>query len=148
MQNLLTPQLIGTWKLISWIYTDDLGETVHYFGEDARGILLYDACGYMSAQLMRAGREPFREPGFARGTPDETRRAFHSYFAYYGRYYEKKPGEIVHVVEGSLFPNWVGQREVRYATVKDDRLTLYTLPIAAEDRKIVFYITWERVRLS
>jgi hypothetical protein len=145
MAEAIGTRIIGTWKLVSWTYTDDLGHSVPYFGDGAQGILMYDAHGYMNAQLMRAGRMPFAKPGFADGTPEETQQAVNSYLAYYGRYHEAAPGEIIHEVEGSLFPNWVGHRQVRYATVIDDRLTLHTLPIAVQERKIVFYITWQRL---
>jgi len=145
MPEAIGPRIIGTWKLVSWTYTDDHGNTVPYLGEGAQGILMYDSQGYMNAQLMRAGRPPFAKPGFAEGTAEETWHAFNSYLAYYGRYYEAQPGEIIHEVEGSLFPNWVGHRQVRYATVIGDQLTLHTLPIAAHERKIVFYITWQRL---
>lgn len=145
MPEVIGTRIIGTWKLVSWTYTDDQGLTVPYFGDGAQGILMYDTHGYMNAQLMRAGRSLFARPGFAEGTPAEAQGAVNSYLAYYGRYYEAQPGEIVHEVEGSLFPNWVGHREVRYATVIGDRLTLHTLPIAAQERRIVFYITWQRL---
>lgn len=145
MPDAIGTRIIGTWKLVSWTYTDDQGHTVPYLGNGAEGILMYDQHGYMNAQLMRGGRAPFAMPGFADGTPEETWVAFNSYLAYYGRYYETQPGEIIHEVEGSLFPNWVGQRQVRYATVIGDRLTLHTLPIATQQRKIVFYISWQRL---
>src|SRR5688572_20444247 len=104
MKESIKEKIIGTWKLVSWIYFNEKGELVHYFGEHATGILMYDKDGFMNAQLMKAKRQPFASDSIKGGTPFETYNAFHTYLAYFGRYYEDKPGEVVHIVEGSLFP--------------------------------------------
>ena len=107
---------------------------------------MYDAFGNMNAQLMRANRAPFASDDINGGTPAETKAAFDSYIAYFGTYEEQTPGEIVHTVQGTLFPNWLGHREIRYATLEGDQLTLSTPPVPAQGEEIVFYITWRRVR--
>jgi hypothetical protein len=145
MKEFLREKIIGTWQLVSWVYTNDKGETTHYFGEDARGILMYDEHGYMNAQLMRADRQRFSSESISGGTPAETYGAFHSYLAYFGRYVEVAPGELVHTVEGSLFPNWVGHKEVRYGKIEHDLLILNTPPIPVAGENIVFHITWRRL---
>lgn len=145
MKEFISKKIIGTWKLVSWVFRDKQGEPVHYFGENATGILMYDGNGYMNAQLMRSGRKTFASDSIDGGTLIETQDAFCSYLAYFGRYYEDRPGEIIHVVEGSLFPNWLGRKEVRYGKIENDHLILYTPPIPVRDTEIVFYITWERV---
>ncbi|GHN02508.1 hypothetical protein WSM22_39970 [Cytophagales bacterium WSM2-2] len=141
----LKEDIVGTWKLVSWTYKNENGEDVHYLGKNSTGILMYDKNGYMNAQLMKEKRSPFESDSINGGTPDETFGAFHSYLAYYGRYFEEKPGELVHVVEGSLFPNWVGVRQVRFGKIEEDQLVVSTPPIQAHGREIVFFITWERV---
>jgi hypothetical protein len=145
MKEFLREKIIGTWQLVSWVYTNDKGETTHYFGEDAKGILMYDTHGYMNAQLMRADRQRFSSESISSGTPTETHGAFHSYLAYFGRYLEVAPGELVHTVEGSLFPNWVGHKEVRYGKIERDLLILNTPPIPVAGENIVFHITWRRI---
>lgn len=145
MKESLKEKIIGTWKLVSWTYENEHGETVHYLGKDATGILMYDRNGYMNAQLMRASRPKFASGSISGSTPEEAHAAFNSYLAYFGKYYEAEPGEIVHVVEGSLFPNWLGNNESRFGELHGNRLILHTPPIPAAGREIVFYITWERV---
>jgi hypothetical protein len=137
-------QIIGTWKLISWTYKNEKGEEVHYFGKNSTGILMYDEHGYMNAQLMKENRAAFASDSINGGSPEETYGAFHSYLAYFGKYYEEKPGEMTHIVEGSLFPNWVGNKEIRYGKIEGNRLVLSTPPIQAGESEIIFYITWER----
>jgi hypothetical protein len=145
MKESIKEKIIGTWKLVSWVYHNETGEAVHYFGEHATGILMYDKRGFMNAQLMKAGRSTFKSDSIVGGTSVETHDAFNSYLAYFGRYYENNPGEVVHIVEGSLFPNWMGNKEVRYGKIEDDLLILNTPPIPVNDQNIVFYITWRRM---
>lgn len=137
-------QIIGTWKLVSWTYKNEKGEEVHYFGKNSTGILMYDKHGYMNAQLMKENRAPFASDSINGGSPDETYGAFHTYLAYFGKYYEENPGEMTHIVEGSLFPNWVGNKEIRYGKIEGNKLILSTPPIPAGGAEIVFHITWER----
>lgn len=137
-------EIIGTWKLVSWVYHDESGKTIDYLGKNAVGILMYDRNGYMNAQLMKADRAAFASDSISGGTPDEALGAFNSYLAYFGKYEEGEPGEVIHTVEGSLFPNWMGNKEIRYGKIAGNVLTLHTPPIPAQGREIVFYITWER----
>jgi hypothetical protein len=138
-------KIVGTWKLVSWIYKGPNGEDVHYFGKNATGILMYDRCGYMNAQLMKPERAPFMSSSIDGSTQQEALAAINSYIAYYGKYYEEKPGEITHLVEGSLFPNWMGNRQMRYGKIEGDHLMLHTPPMQVAGADIVFHITWERV---
>jgi len=142
--NSIKEEIIGTWKLVSWVYENEKGETVDYLGKHATGILMYDKHGYMNAQLMKADRSIFASDSISGAMPDEALGAFNTYLAYFGKYYEEKPGEVVHIVEGSLFPNWIGNKEVRYGRIENNVLILHTPPIPAQGREIVFYITWER----
>ena len=140
----LGSKVVGTWRLVSWVYENEQGEVVHYFGEGATGILMYDDKGNMNAQLMKAERPVFTSGAISAGSQTETYEAFMSYLAYYGKYYEPEPGVIIHLVEGSLFPNWLGDKQKRYARIDGDFLIISTPPIAAKDREITFYITWKR----
>jgi hypothetical protein len=145
MAESVKDKLVGTWRLLRWIYRDDAGNEVDYFGKGAVGILMYDAYGNMNAQLMRANRQAFASQSINGGTPQETKAAFDSYIAYFGKYIETTPGEIVHMVEGSLFPNWFKDHQLRYATLVKNELKLSTPPVPVNGGTMVFEVTWERV---
>lgn len=144
MQEFIKDKIIGTWKLVSWKYTNENNQALDFFGEKPCGILTYDTSGYMNAQLMKGDRSNFISESLTGGSDEEIKQAYLSYASYYGKYYEKSPGEIIHIVEGSLFPNWVGHQEIRYGKIKDEYLTLSTPPIQAQGKEIVFTVTWIR----
>jgi hypothetical protein len=139
-------KIIGSWKLLSWTFQNEAGETQHYLGENPVGILMYDQWGMMNAQLMKSNRTNFASDAINGGSPEEMSHAFGTYLAYFGRYYEQAPGEIAHIVTGSLFPNWLGNKEVRYGKIEGDLLILSTPPIPVQGRETVFHIRWQRIQ--
>ncbi|MDQ1257860.1 MAG: hypothetical protein QG656_2468 [Candidatus Hydrogenedentes bacterium] len=111
-------QMAGTWRLVSFNIQDANGQTTYPFGEDAQGRLIYEANGRMAVQLMDPSRPDFVSPDPIAATEAEMRAAFDGYTAYYGTYsVDPEAKTIVHHVETSLIPNWVGtdqQREFEY----------------------------------
>jgi hypothetical protein len=56
----LRAQLIGVWKLLSWVETPADGSVQRLpLGPNPSGIIIYHPAGYVSAQLMRADRRAF-----------------------------------------------------------------------------------------
>ncbi|MBT1704050.1 lipocalin-like domain-containing protein [Chryseosolibacter indicus] len=144
MKEFVRDKIIGTWKLVSWTYKDAAGNIINYFSDNPVGILMYDQNGYMNAQLMKSGRANLQASSLMSGNLQETDGAYRSYAAYFGKYYEVSPGELVHEVEGSLFPNWVGQKETRYAKFEDGYLILSAPPVTIDGHETVFNVRWKR----
>lgn len=145
MEAFIKDKLIGTWKLISWTYTDANDNRVNYFSDNPSGILMYDIHGYMNAQLMKSGRVNLDAKTLSEGNPIEAAAAYQGYAAYFGKYYEVAPGKLIHEVEGSLFPNWVGQTETRYARFEDEFLILSAPPVLINGHETIFNVRWRRV---
>jgi hypothetical protein len=93
----------------------------------------------MSLQMMRTGRkDAISSPA---NTRDKTNpRVILGYDSYFGRYIvDEKAGTITHHVEGSLFPEDLGEDWVRPFTLKGDALTLrLTSPTDGLTRTLVF----------
>ena len=142
----LKRKIIGTWTFFSWEYKDEQGNNYEYFGRDSKGYLSFDEDGHMSVQIMKSGIPTFKSNGIASGTEAEMSQAFLGYIAYFGKYFVEEPNILAHTVEGCLFPNWVGGKEIRYATLKDDFLLLTTPPVPVNNNNIVFYITWRKTK--
>jgi hypothetical protein len=139
------PKLIGSWKLISFHSQNSSGRIVYPFGKDARGRLIYEPDGRMAVQLMNPNR-----PGFTSHDPlvtseAEVREAFGGYTAYYGTY-SVNPDEqtIVHHIEASLLPNWVGTDQKRLFEFDGKHLTLQG-PLLLGGVQGVVSLVWERL---
>ena len=110
-------------------------------------MLVYDGRGGFSGQIMARERPPFATGNLLKGSDEEVRAAFEGYVAYYGSYsVDEAEGLMVHQVDGSFFPNWVGDRQVRkFEFPGDGRLQLSTLPIKGARADLTVVLLWERV---
>ena len=139
-------KLIGTWNLVEWDCTLDGVYHNHPFGEDARGRLMYSAENTMMAILMRAQRPTFEIASLSQGTIEEKTAAVDGYVSYSGTY--RTDGEqVIHTVQFSLLPNWIGTDLVRLMRWTDaGELVLTTLPqLTRSGRAVVNRLRWEKV---
>jgi hypothetical protein len=132
-------EFIGAWKLISYERRTGAGELSYPMGAHPVGRIAYDPLGRMSAQLMPADRPHFQD---SVGSAEEKTAAFDSYVAYYGTY-TVNPADrtVVHHVEASLNPDWVGTDLIRSYEFSGSRLILRA---ARKDGEI--RLVWERAR--
>ena len=138
-------RLAGVWRLLSSEFRTSNGDVIYPLGEDALGQAIFTESGYMSGQLMRQNRPLFASGDQASGTDDEIKAALQGYIAYYGSCEVDVDNKTVTtLVEGSLFPNWVGGQQLRYYELTDDRLILKTPAISYGDLEITGVLTWER----
>ena len=137
----------GTWRLLACEGRWSDGRISRPYGEAPGGILVYDGRGSFSGQIMARGRPVFASGNLLKGSDDEVRAAFEGYVAYYGSYsVDEVRGLMVHQVEGSFFPNWIGEQQVReFEFVEDGRLELRTLPIKGSRADLTVVLLWERV---
>ena len=134
-------RFIGSWKLISYEFTSTTGEVSYPRGRDAVGRISYDAAGRMSVQIMQPGCPQLAGIDSRQGTPDEMIAAYRGYLAYYGTYtIDESRGVVVHRVEASLYPNYVGSDQVRHYTFSGARFTL-----EAETELGCGKLVWERL---
>ncbi len=146
-QNIFSEKInniIGTWRLISFEIRNLHGQVSYPFGQDAIGYLMYNSDGYMSATLMRANRPKFATGDIAGGSVDEQVTALQSYLTYLGRF-ELQDNKVIHHIEASLFPNWVGVTQERFFEVKDNQLVLSTDPLLIKTQQQVAHLIWERI---
>lgn len=120
-----TGWLAGVWQLLAFWAQDSGGQRVYPFGREARGRLIYEANGRMAVQMMNPQRPQFPSGDPLLSSEAEVRAAFGGYTAYYGTY-TVHPEEqvVVHHIEVSLLPNWVGTEQRRHFTWDGNHLTL------------------------
>lgn len=138
--NSATQLIVGTWDLRTRTVTRPGGTTIvdPVLGEKPIGRLVYDASGAMSLQMMRTGRkDAISTP--ANASDKANQRVILGYDSYFGRYkVDETAGTVTHHVEGSLFPEDVGDDWVRPFTLKGDTLTLRLTGEDGLTRTLVF----------
>ena len=136
--------LIGTWHLVSSEFRHTNGEVTYPIGQNAVGLLIYTAEGYMAVQLMRTDRPAFASDDVFQGTPEEIRAAYEGFTAYFGTYtVDDTAGKVTHNVQGHLFPNRIGSTVTREFTLVDQCLTLRAT-VRRDGRPLTALLIWAR----
>jgi hypothetical protein len=120
----LRQELLGAWRLVSFVTVDDSGSRDYPLGEDADGLILYTPQGWMSAQLMRRDRPSFAAGRLEAGSNVELVEASTGFVSYGGRFRVIDESTLSHEVSISLFPNWLGGAQIRIVSLDGDRLEL------------------------
>jgi hypothetical protein len=137
--------LVGIWRLISFQAEYDDGIVTYPFGGDVAGLLIIDAKGYFSAQVMDMKRPSFKSGDPRGGTPEEVRVAFENYIGYYGTFdLDETKGAVIFHVRGAWLPNWIGTDQTRYYALSENNLSISTAPVLFDGRKGVGKLIWER----
>lgn len=139
-------RFVGTWRLIRCEHKMSDGTSRFPWGLDAKGLLLYTSDGYMSAFLMKADRHRFASDDIFEGTASERVDAMESCLAYAGRYRVEEK-RVVHIVELSPFPNWIGSEQIRLFEWRGAQLILSSLPFQTSRGEETAYLTWERAAI-
>jgi len=138
--------LLGTWALVSTEWKRADGKHANPFGEGAVGVLIYDASGYMSAQIMHAAR-PAADPGQHAGIDAAMAAAIPGYVAYFGAFTVDDAARIVtHRVIGAAHPAWVGLEFARRFELTGDLLTLRDDLTTADGVEVAAATAWQRIR--
>jgi len=136
--------IIGTWKLVSAVLTTLDGATRKLLGDNPSGFLTYTGDGRMTAIVASSGRQPLSVPDPAAAPAAEQAEAFATFTAYAGRY-TLHGDRVIHHVEVSLFQNWEGTDQIRFAKLHGTRLTLTAPPMSIGGEQLVVQLTWEQL---
>jgi hypothetical protein len=144
---MLRDKVVGTWLLVSNVEQDDQGGPVTFpLGRDAVGLIMYTPDGYMSAQLMRPGRQDYDQPDTGGSTLQQAAAAAEGYLAYSGAYdIDEAMGVIRHRVAVSLIPNWLDTMQLRHSSFEGNQLTL-TAETQLQSTVVRSTLVWARAR--
>ena len=135
----------GAWRLLECYGKWSDGGISYPYGNEPAGQLIYDGQGNFSGQIVATGRPAFQSGNLLKGTAEEIKAAFEGYIAYYGTYeVDEANSQVTHHVDGSLFPNWVGDTQTRNYQFEGERLRLNTLPIKGAKADLTVTLLWER----
>ena len=146
MSDDIASEFVGTWRLISYSAVTSDGQTTYPMGRVAQGRITYEAGGRMAVQLADPDRAAFAASDPRAATDAEVRAAFESYLAFCGTYsVHADRGIVVHHLEISLIPKWMGGDVVRYFDLQGGRLTLKSPPILLGGVERGWSLVWERL---
>lgn len=136
--------LLGAWSLVSFVVQRTGREDRHPFGIDARGLIVYEPSGWMSAVLSAADRSSgaTRLEDAHRVDADAKGRAYDSYLSYAGRW-RLEGDEVVHDVHVALVPEVVGREQRRRASFDGEELVL-SYEVEGRSGPARFVLRWRR----
>jgi hypothetical protein len=132
-------QLVGSWKLSSWVIQIIGGEATEPFGSNPKGRAVFTQEGYAAFIIVAANRKPATNN-------DESAALLKSLLVYTGKF----------AIEGDKFTTKVdisgnelltGQDQVRFFKLEGDRLSIRTAEQISSvyvGKKVVGTLTWER----
>jgi hypothetical protein len=126
--------LVGTWTINS----------ADAFGPSRRGILMFDAGGHFSIQLMKSDLPKYAANSRVQGTAEENKATVQGTLALFGTYSVSGADLIFHV-EASSYPNWTGteQKRTNVAISGDELKWTNPAPSAGGPAGVV---VWKRVK--
>ena len=139
-------QFYGTWTIVASEIQSTGGEVVRPFGDNPKGVIIYDSGGNMSIQLYSMSRPQFSAGDQTKGTDDENRAAVAGSICYFGKYsVDEQEGTVSHKVDASVFPNWNGAEKKRFYKFEGDTLTLSTPPIPHGGETRTGMFVWKKI---
>ena len=146
MAKKLTNPLVGVWKLVSFEVRRNNGQAHYPFGGNATGQLIYTANGKVSANISQSGRLEVKSGDIMDASHEEMAASFRGYISYFGHYeFDEKNNKVLHHIEGSLFPNWIGDTLRRNVNMKSSRLELSTEPTMYGSEEVIGVVLWEKI---
>lgn len=126
----LKDQIVGTWIAVSQ-YVDQNGNKLEPFGANPKGIVVYDPNGHFVLVLQRETLPKFASNNRLAGTPDENKAIVQGSIAYFGKYsVDERERKINLHYDGSTYPNWDGEDQVRLVEISRDELKIIS-PVSA-----------------
>jgi hypothetical protein len=134
-------QLVGSWKLTSWIIQIIGEDATEPMGLNPKGRLVITPDGYMAVVAAAANRKPAT-------SNDERAALLNSLLAYSGKF-TIDADKFTTKVDVSWNELLTGQDQVRFFKVDGDKLSIRTaeqISAVLPGKKVVGTLTWERER--
>jgi len=136
--------LVGTWtlELCDNILPD--GTRIELYGPHPKGLLIFDAAGRYSMQIMSASRPRFAANDKSKGTPDEYAAAIKGTNAHFGHYtVDETAHVIISHVDGATYSNWENTDRKSPFILEGDTLT-YKVLTPTTGGNAIGEVRWKR----
>jgi hypothetical protein len=125
-QTSLKEQLVGTYTLVSVASTAQNGTKVDLFGNNPKGLIIFDAGGHYTQVLVRTDRPKFKANNRLEGTAEENKAALAGGIGQFGTWSvnEADKSLTLHQVGVAHFPNEEGTDQKRAFSLAGDELKI------------------------
>lgn len=114
---------IGSWRMISLGVGDGPGR-IEPYGPSPNGLMVITADGWFTISITRPDLPRFASGNRERGTAEENRAVVQGSIAYFGTYaIDEASSTITCRIEGTTFPNYLGETQVRRLIFEGDTIT-------------------------
>lgn len=134
--------LLGSWSLVSWVQTR--GDEEHLpIGDQPAGKILFTDFDLVAVSIADSTRPVLQTGDFSTADIEERAAAFAGYLGYVARYALRDNNVHIEILNCS-YPNWIGQEQMRMATLTGDRLVLEAPPRDVNGVAISAKLSWRR----
>jgi hypothetical protein len=141
----LKDQLTGTWTLVSVdnIYPDS--SRVHPYGEDPKGLLVFDAQSNYAIQIYKAVRPKIASGDKNISTPEESAALIQGSNAHFGKYeVDETKHTITFKIDHASFPNWEGTNQERTYTYTGNEIKYVVTHTTQGGKAVIAEVAWKR----
>ncbi len=134
----------GTWKLEAMELRSLRGVTTYPYGRNPTGYIMYLQPDRMAVAFGNGDRPLFATEDMRGGTEQEKGAAFNSFVCYCGTF-RVEERSVIHRIDVSLFPNWVGTSQERFYEFEGNTLRLSSKPFLINGEQQTAHLIWRRV---
>jgi len=142
----LKEQLIGTWTLVSVdnMYPDS--SRVHPYGENPKGMLIFDERSNYAVQIYKAVRPKIVSGDKNVCTPEESKALIQGSNAHFGKYIvDEAKRTITFKIDHASFPNWEGANQERTYIYSGNMIKYVVTSTTQGGKAVVAEVAWRRL---
>lgn len=139
-------KLVGSWSLVSIdnIYPDN--SRVHPYGENPKGLLIFDDKGNYAIQILKRIRENIATGDKNKCTPEENASIVQGSNSHFGKYeIDKKNKIIVFKIESASFPNWEGTTQKRSYVCTQNEIKYVVTNTTQGGQSVIAEVVWRKL---
>jgi Lipocalin-like domain len=139
-------ELVGTWTLVSIdnIYPDNT--RIHPYGENPKGLLMFDAAGNYAIQILKAVRPKIISGDKNKCTPEENAVIVQGTNSHFGKYeVDEKDKVIIFKIAWASFPNWEGTVQKRSYNYTSTQIKYVVTNTTQGGVQVMAEVVWEKL---
>lgn len=139
-------KLVGSWSLISIdnIYPDN--SRVHPYGENPKGLLMFDIKGNYAIQILKAVRSKIVSGDKNTTTAEENAALVQGNNSHFGKYeIDAENNTVAFKIEAAFFPNWEGATQIRSCIFGYNQIKYVVTQTTQGGQNVIAEVIWQKL---